>query len=756
MIGIKRFFQALPAVALLTGNAALADFELVRDGKSDCVIVLPDNAIPAKKTAAVELQKYIARMSGAKLKIASPAETAQAQRKILIGQSDEIKKLIPGIDFKAMKSDRIIIKADGDTLIFTGSRPRGTLYAVYTFLEDTLGIRWWTSTEEFIPVQKTISIPALSINYAPVVSDFRTSFYKDVNENPVFAAKLKSDGLFQNIVNRPDLGGGPVAIPAPCHTFFMLLPPEKYFAIHPEWYSADKDGKRFYKDGQLCLTNKAMTEKMISVVDKLLRENKNADYIAICPQDTFGKCLCPECMAVETEEGSAAGPVLRFANRIGEAVAQKYPDVKILAFAYSYYQEPAQKTGCGKNVIIQFCASDFSMFHAANSNENKERINSFLNWRKLNPSTAFWIWDYNAVFKDYLQPFPNYKVVDENIKFYARNGAAGIMIQGDGYNTATDFVSMRAWIIAHLLWNPELNYDSLENEFITGYYGKAAPFILEYMRMNEKYAMDKNMKLTLGKKSMDFLPPEAISHGSELLAKAVDAVKDDPVKLARTEITRIPLLYALTLFAVDSKMSVSNCKGWNFRNNAEAIAELEKRFKENKIISVEFSNVKDSARLIQMLAAAEAKPENQNVRQSMKNKMTAYVPIVNDKEASDGLAFAIPGNTKEWYVQYQPPAGLSQSGLWHCYADIRCDAEADNGEAATVGIYDIQTKSGKTVSVSVKTIKGTKYKTIDLGIHELNPDKIFYAAPANRPLNQLKAVYVDRFFMVKENAKPSL
>ncbi len=130
MIGIKRLFWTILTAFSLTGNAALADFELVRDGKSDCVIVLPDNAVPAEKTAAAELQKYIGQMSGAKIKIVSPTEAAQTQRKILIGQSDEIKKLIPDIDFKTMKSDRIIIKTAGDILIFTGSRPRGTLYAV--------------------------------------------------------------------------------------------------------------------------------------------------------------------------------------------------------------------------------------------------------------------------------------------------------------------------------------------------------------------------------------------------------------------------------------------------------------------------------------------------------------------------------------------------------------------------------------------------------------------------------------------------
>ena len=39
---------------------------------------------------------------------------------------------------------------------------------------------------------------------------------------------------------------------------------------------------------------------------------------------------------------------------------------------------------------------------------------------------------------------------------------------------------MKAWVLSKLLWNSELNTDSLVNDFICGYYGKAAPSIRKY------------------------------------------------------------------------------------------------------------------------------------------------------------------------------------------------------------------------------------------------------------------------------------
>ena len=42
---------------------------------------------------------------------------------------------------------------------------------------------------------------------------------------------------------------------------------------------------------------------------------------------------------------------------------------------------------------------------------------------------------------------------------------------------------MKAWTVNHLLWNPDQNVDSLVSIFIDGYYGKAAPHIMDYYRL---------------------------------------------------------------------------------------------------------------------------------------------------------------------------------------------------------------------------------------------------------------------------------
>ena len=60
----------------------------------------------------------------------------------------------------------------------TGHEQRGTLYAVNTFLEEVLGVRWWTSTEQTVPVHKTLQLDSLDISYAPKLI-YREAFYKD-------------------------------------------------------------------------------------------------------------------------------------------------------------------------------------------------------------------------------------------------------------------------------------------------------------------------------------------------------------------------------------------------------------------------------------------------------------------------------------------------------------------------------------------------------------------------------------------------
>src|SRR5690606_41167267 len=79
-------------------------------------------------------------------------------------------------------------------------------------------------------------------------------------------------------------------------------------------------------------------------------------------------------------------------------------------------------------------------------------------------------------------PHPNLRVLGPNIRFFARNNSIGVFEQGDSFsNGAGDFVALRVWLMSKLLWNPDQDQRQLENEFLKGYYGAAAPHLRGYL-----------------------------------------------------------------------------------------------------------------------------------------------------------------------------------------------------------------------------------------------------------------------------------
>ena len=237
---------------LLTPNLQAADPFLVKDGKTDFKIVLGDSPQPIEQTAAKELKAYLDQATEIDWIIASEKEVPETASQILVGNSDRAKKLFPEIDPEKIPYDGIEMHLKGNTLLLTGHKQRGPLYAVNTFLENKLGVRWWTSTESKVPHHQTFELKPLSISYAPKLI-YREAYYKDAFD-PLFATRMKCNGAGERIA--PEYGGHHRFVYF-VHSFFPLIPPDKYFADHPEWFS-EINGERKHDHAQLCLTNDAM------------------------------------------------------------------------------------------------------------------------------------------------------------------------------------------------------------------------------------------------------------------------------------------------------------------------------------------------------------------------------------------------------------------------------------------------------------------------------------------------------------------
>jgi len=154
----------------------------------DWDIVIDPEAIPAEKHAAQEFQHMLGKSAGVFLPIRNSGEDASDH--VHIGKSAALTEGNIVIDTSELGEEGFHVIIREDLLAIVGGRPRGTLYGVYQFLEDELGVRFLTYDHTHIPDRSEAQIACREYTYKPPFS-FRWSYYKENSEHPEFAARLR-------------------------------------------------------------------------------------------------------------------------------------------------------------------------------------------------------------------------------------------------------------------------------------------------------------------------------------------------------------------------------------------------------------------------------------------------------------------------------------------------------------------------------------------------------------------------------------
>ena len=517
---------------------------LAKEGMALAVIVLPDAATPVERSAAEELRLHLDLVTGARFSVSNESAVSRGPR-ILVGNTAALAALLPSFDPKSVAYDGIVLKTVGHDLILAGHPQRGALYAVYTYLEDVVGVRWWTSAETFTPHTPTLPLPALDVRYAPQLR-FRESYYLD-SFNSRFKTRLKGNAssrtryMLAPMEMIPEAYGGNHRLiffkgrNSAYHSFYELLPPPVYFDKHPDWYSEIK-GKRTHKEAQLCLTNEGMREELTKNALALLREDPGADMIQISQNDSAGRCTCAACLQVEKEEGgigTASGPMLRFVNRVAEDIEKEFPRVFVETFAYQYTRKAPAQVKPRNNVLIRLCSIECSFLQPLDSNTSVNRAfaNDVEAWSKIAGNNLFG-WDYVTDFSSYMLPHPNLRVLAPNIRFFIKNGATGLFEQGDALCAAGDFVRLRHWVISHLLWNPQLDENRLIDIFLAGYYGeKTGAALKRYLSFLHDRAEASGITLGCNQQNVtQWLDSGGIAEATRLMSEALLAAEAEEAR----------------------------------------------------------------------------------------------------------------------------------------------------------------------------------------------------------------------------------
>lgn len=733
---------------------------LTTDGKSACTIVVAKDAIPAEQTAAKELQAHLKLVTGAELPLVSEGAAPAGGPQILLGPTADFRAAFPNDDLAALKHDGLIIRTAGSKLYLLGGRPRGTLYAVYTFLEDTVGVRWWGSRadETFIPKQPTLQIPDLNVRYVPQLQ-YREAFYRGAFDG-VYAARSKCNGHFENVAE--DYGGH-YRILGWCHTFCQLLPPERYFKDHPEWYS-EIDGKRTSEGAQLCLTNEEMRQEFTKQALEWLRKDPTAGMISLAQNDCWGPCQCAKCKAA-MEGGNETDNLIRFVSAVAADIDKEFPGTLVETLAYVYTRQPPKLVKPGPNVMVRLCSIEASSAQPLETGPQNEKFRQDIEgWSAIVPQ--LYIWNYVTDFANYVIPHPNLRVLGPDIRFFVKHKAIGLFEQGDAGCSCSDFPELRAWLLAHLMWKPDSDEHALIAEFLKGYYGAAAQPLQQYIDLIQDALTKSGAYLPCYMQNTSpWMDLATANRATELFVAAAKAVQDDPVLSARVRRARLPLDHTwLQRYAGFKRLSAMS--GQPFLGPTDPRAAVEEYIQTAHQFDVgqfregaPFTAYEPLLRGMFPPAGKEAPPppevaglkadEWTDIQQG---EFTLYelgnwVTIAEDPKASDGLAPRMRADQTNWATQY---AISGDFGKWHCYLVARCDAKAKTGPAFQIGLYDANARAGVAgQTVQLEQAGDGEYHTYDLGVHDLKGGMYFWVAPVNNP-EQVEAVYTDRIFLVRE------
>lgn len=501
---------------------------IVENGKSEWHIEpLGDQT---SVTFAHEIQAFILDQTGVTL----PIGIGSKKNVILIGPAHAVEPRIDGtyasFAIGVVRGEPIYFQMDRQ-ILFVGQKLSDFQHQLLQFKMNLLEIEMLTPGQWTRSSTKALTIKS-GRSEAPPAFSFRMVFTHPATDS-VYAAEHRIRQVIKTRDSEdPDWGLW-------VHTMHRFVPPAQ-FEKHPKYF-AERNGTRV--PDQLCLSNPEVLRITVDSLRAMMVRKPAARYWSVSQMDNFNHCQCAQCNRTDSIEGAPSGTILRFAN----AVADRFPDKVISTLAYQYSRTAPKVTTPRPNVNIMLCSIEEDRSRPIDSRDQPGSFTADLRaWSSLTHNII--VWDYVINFSHLVMPFPNWKVLAPNLQLFRDNGVPMMFEQGLS-SPGGEMPEFRTYLLAKLLWDPDLNVDSLRWRFMDTFYGEAGVYIDKYTRLLEQ-ELDKSGKaLTLYEHPQShkdgYLSPANLAKYKMLFNSAEAAVMDeDTIYQWRVEDARLGIMYA--------------------------------------------------------------------------------------------------------------------------------------------------------------------------------------------------------------------
>ncbi len=544
-------------------NVGRAEQHIVENGRPRAEIIIAENPARSAEFGAEELQRYLKKITGARLEIVTAA-TDQGTVSIYVGESEHA--LRAGVTAKGLKRDAFKIVSGENWLALVGNdlefeprepwarrhsqwaaekqaeweklsgKPwmnpigrsiyrhynkqldiwnfdhRGSLNAVYALLRE-LGVRWYMPGElgEILPNQTSIALPKINRTVAP---DWEIRSIS----RPLISSNELEDALWYLRIG----ANNQYAVLHHGQRYVTEHPNQR--KAHPEYYAMMANGKRdtASETANACLSSEGFFDEMVAFA-RLMFDHYDVPMVSVMPHDGFTHCQCDLCRDKATVERGRSGVssdyVWDFVVRVANELAKTHPDRKVFCGAYSMYRLPPLKIDkLPDNVRVQI--TNGRPIRELDDAVHQDAAELRKSWQAKTDHPLSVTLNYTP-FTNRGAYRPQYwpHVVDRGMKATAgkvwredvwiSSGKGGLHFPGIAH--------VNPWVISRLWWDVEQDVDGLLAEYYNLFYGPAAAEMKTFIEFCEKEYV------RLGSDG------ELASHALELFDKAKAAAPTDSV-----------------------------------------------------------------------------------------------------------------------------------------------------------------------------------------------------------------------------------
>ncbi len=516
--------MAMATTAALAGEKVSVC--LVKEGQPCATIVIPEKSGDLN-LAIEELNHHFKAAMGCGLPVVNEKEVDKISGNLLLLGDSALTRAL-GIKTADLPPEGFVIRTFPGKVAIVGSseylidgwfrqKTRGNLWAVYRFLEDAMGVRWYAPGPlgTVIPERKNLYV-SLQVRDAPAypIRTFATSMYRVSNKRlPSYYGmakdRKKRKRQFDLFKRRSRWSGLNLEENAYGNVLGMhsaMHWAELYHESHPEYFALLSNGSRaLYPPnrqsshwrmklwrGWLDYSSDAVLQQyiqnhldwyagrnpqMTDIWKKHQHSRVPGEFsIPAGPNDGLvldqgEKARALYAMShVGNPFGSLSDYIHRFYARFAQAMYKEFPRKKVTVLAYSGFAlPPKRKIDFPPNYLVHLCVMQAPAIWKEEP-IYKEWLDIARKWHELTHNKIHF-WQYSCwptINAPFICPY-------EWQKWYrdTRSFGLGAMVNGSPLNLNIGMHHLNKYFFARILWNPDYDIDAGLREYAQKMYGPA-------------------------------------------------------------------------------------------------------------------------------------------------------------------------------------------------------------------------------------------------------------------------------------------